>query len=296
MTTAYALNALGQRVKKTTSGSSTYFVYDETGDLVGEYDNSGNLIEETVWFGDTPVATLRPNGGGGVNLFYVHADHLNTPRRVSRPSDNVVVWRWDSDPFGTSAASGDPDGDSNLFVYGLRFPGQYLDPETGLHYNYQRDGYDAASGRYTQSDPVGLTGGLNTYAYVGSNPVSLIDPLGLAPRLAPYEPGANIVCCIGGVMKLCMNDPDNRAYKCQIVLDSMRVHEMSHFGEFQRAAPRICAGARGRYAVGFSTERETQLSELAAFNAQLDYLTSVAKGYACPLTARTKFSSSSIGF
>jgi RHS repeat-associated protein len=103
-------------------------------------------------------------------------------------------------------------------------------------YNYQRDAYEPASGRYTQSDPVGLTGGLNTYAYVRSNPLSLVDPLGLAPRLAPYEPEANIVCCVGGVMKLCMNDPDNKAYKCQIVLDSMRVHEMSHFGEFQRAA------------------------------------------------------------
>ena len=106
VTTTYALNALGQRVKKTTSGSSTYFAYDEAGHLVGEYDNAGNLIQETVWFGDLPIATLRPNGGG-VDVFYVHSDHLNTPRRVSRPSDNVVVWRWDSDPFGTSAANED---------------------------------------------------------------------------------------------------------------------------------------------------------------------------------------------
>lgn len=178
VTTTYALNALGQRVKKTTSGSSTYFVYDEAGHLVGEYNSSGNLIQETVWFGDTPVATLRPNGGG-VNLFYVHTDHLNTPRRVSRPSDNVVVWRWDSDPFGTTAANDDPDGDSNSFAYNLRFPGQYFDPETGLHYNYFRD-YDPATGRYPQSDPIGLRGGLNTYTYVKSNPLSRIDPSGLA--------------------------------------------------------------------------------------------------------------------
>ncbi len=95
VTSTYALNALGQRVKKTTSGASTYFAYDEAGHLVGEYDNSGNLIQETVWFGDSPVATLRPNGGG-VSLFYIHTDHLSTPRRISRPSDNIVVWRWDS--------------------------------------------------------------------------------------------------------------------------------------------------------------------------------------------------------
>jgi RHS repeat-associated protein len=177
VTTTYALNALGQRVKKTTSSSSTYFVYDETGHLVGEYDNSGNLIQETVWFGDAPVATLRPNGAS-VSLFYIHTDHLNTPRRITRPSDNVVVWRWDSDPFGTTAANQDPDGDSNALVFSLRFPGQYFDSETGLHYNYMRT-YDPATGGYTQSDPIGLLGGINTYRYVWSNPLRYVDPFGL---------------------------------------------------------------------------------------------------------------------
>jgi RHS repeat-associated protein len=183
VTATYALNALGQRVKKTTSGASTYFAYDEAGHLVGEYDNSGNLIQETVWFGDAPVATLRPNGGG-VNLFYVHTDHLNTPRRISRPTDNVIVWRWDSDPFGTTVANEDPDGDSNLFSFHLRFPGQYFDEETGLHYNYFRD-YDPQTGRYPQSDPLGLKGGLNTYAYVHANPLRYSDPKGLDSRAEP---------------------------------------------------------------------------------------------------------------
>jgi RHS repeat-associated protein len=183
VTTSYELNALGQRVKKTTSGSSMYFVYDEAGHLVGEYNNAGTLIQETVWFGDTPVATLRPNGSG-VDVFYIHTDHLNTPRRVSRPSDNVVVWRLDSDPFGTTAVNEDPDQDSNLFVFNLRFPGQYFDAESGLQYNYYRDGYDPVTGRYTQSDPIGLDGGINTYAYIDGNPLSGIDPFGLSK----YQP------------------------------------------------------------------------------------------------------------
>lgn len=195
VTTTYGLNALGQRVKKTTSGASTYFVYDEAGRLVGEYDNSGNLIEETVWFGDTPVATLRPNGGG-VSLYYVHTDHLNTPRRISRPSDNVVIWRWDGDPFGTTAANQDPDGDSNVFVYQLRFPGQYFDPETGMHYNYMRD-FDSQTGRYIESDPIGIRGGLNTYVYANANPVKFVDPAGLDPWVGGSA-GGRVDILIGG--------------------------------------------------------------------------------------------------
>jgi RHS repeat-associated protein len=190
VTTTYVINTLGQRVKKASSGSSTYFVYDEAGHLVGEYDGSGNFIEETVWFGDTPVAALKPNGTS-INLFYVHADHLNTPRRISRPSDNVVVWRWDGDPFGSTAANEDPDADSALFTYNLRFPGQYFDQETGLLYNWHRY-YSTEVGRYTQSDPIGLAGGLNTYAYARSNPLSYADPLGLEAIPLPGVPGLPI--------------------------------------------------------------------------------------------------------
>jgi YD repeat-containing protein len=84
-TTTYVLNALGQRIKKSAT-SVTLFVYDEFGHLLGEYDGSGNLIEETVWMGDVPVATLQPNGTG-VSVYYIHTDHLNTPRRISRPSE-----------------------------------------------------------------------------------------------------------------------------------------------------------------------------------------------------------------
>lgn len=87
------------------------------------------------------------------------------------------MWRWQSDAFGTTAANEDVDGDGTKFSYNLRFPGQYLDKETGLHYNYFRD-YDPGTGRYVQSDPIGIDGGLNTYLYANANPLSYVDPEG----------------------------------------------------------------------------------------------------------------------
>ncbi len=179
VTTSYLYNALGQRVKKSGS-STTLFVYDDAGHLLGEYIAAGPLIQETVWLGDIPVATLRPKAGGGVDIFYIHTDHLNTPIKISRPSDNKLRWRRDPAPFGAGGVNQNPEG-LGIFVYNLMFPGQYSDPESGLFYNYFRD-YDPATGRYVQSDPIGLQGGINTYAYVHSNPLSYIDPLGLAEQ------------------------------------------------------------------------------------------------------------------
>ena len=186
-TATFGVNALGQRVSKSSAGVATLFAYDELGHLIGEYTAAGGLIEETVWLGDTPVATLRPNASGTVDIYYVHTDHLNTPRRVTRASDNTIVWRWSSDPFGLGFVDEDPDADGQSFVYNLRFPGQYYDVETGLSYNYHRD-YDPATGRYVESDPIGLYGGsYSTYAYVGDDPANSYDPSGLASpgRTAP---------------------------------------------------------------------------------------------------------------
>jgi len=91
----------------------------------------------------------------------------------------TTVWRWDqAEPFGNSPADEDPDANSVAFDLPLRLPGQRYDAETGLHYNYFRD-YDSSIGRYGESDPIGLEGGINTYAYVGGDPVRRIDPTGL---------------------------------------------------------------------------------------------------------------------
>jgi RHS repeat-associated protein len=132
---------------------------------------SGYVVADGVKFLPAPTVS------------HLYADHLGTPRVITNTA-NTVLWRWDSDPFGQGFPNEDVDGNGVRFLYNLRFPGQYYDAETGLHYNYFRD-YDPSLGRYVESDPIGLRGGLNTYAYVENNPVNDIDPEGLAPKSGP---------------------------------------------------------------------------------------------------------------
>lgn len=121
--------------------------------------------------GDTPVAVAVDS-----SVYYVHTDHLNTPRKITNTS-NGVRWQWDPTPFGNGLPNQNPQG-LGVFNYYLRFPGQYYDNESQLHYNYFRN-YDSYPGRYVQSDPIGLDGGVNTYAYALGNPVRNVDPFGL---------------------------------------------------------------------------------------------------------------------
>ncbi len=174
----YYYDAFGRMIMREGGGlPRILFYYDEEDHLIGEYNSTGALVQETVWLGDIPVAALRPNGSG-VDIFYVHTDHLNTPLMITRPSDNKLRWRWDRGPFGRGQTYNNPES-LGAFNYNLRFPGQYyLDEVWGLYYNMARV-YDPDTGRYQQSDPIGLAGGINTYAYVENNPLRYTDPNGL---------------------------------------------------------------------------------------------------------------------
>ncbi|WP_437125112.1 RHS repeat domain-containing protein [Erwinia papayae] len=133
------------------------------------------LYAEGGW---EPLARIDTLGDSATTYWY-HTELNGLPQRLTDESGEVV-WRGSFSTWGeTERETASPSADLRQVRQNLRFQGQYLDRETGLHYNLFRY-YDPAGGRYTQPDPPGLAGGLNTYAYVG-DPLTWVDPLGLKP-------------------------------------------------------------------------------------------------------------------
>ena len=161
----YTYNGRGERVKKL-GATTTYYYYDSNGQLIAELDGSGNTVREYVYLDGQPLALIT-----GGNIYTMHTDHLGTPQVITDSSQNIV-WQADYKPFGEATMT------TELVTNNLRFPGQYYDAETGLHYNYFRD-YDPSTGRYVESDPVGIEGGNNTYVYVENNSLNWFDSKGL---------------------------------------------------------------------------------------------------------------------
>lgn len=179
------------------------YIYAEDGSLLGEYGSGGSNSSGTAQYiylptasGPMPIAAVIKG-----QTYAVHSDHLNTPRKLTQP-DGQVAWQWAYSAFGdeqptigakrfTSETTTPTTGATSIpeVTFNLRYPGQYFDKETKLHYNYFRT-YAPSTGRYTQGDPIGLDGGWNRFGYVGGNPLLFVDPEGLRSA-RPAAPGGN---------------------------------------------------------------------------------------------------------
>ncbi len=168
---SYVLNALGQRVQKAAGDLATRFDYLEDGRLLSEA--TGPSGRDYIWLDGIPVGVLDVVSGTP-SFAFVHADALGAPRAVTTAA-GAVLWQWPyaSNPFGEKVPTS-----STGYTLNLRLPGQYFDAESGLNYNVNRD-YEPATGRYIQSDPLGLDGGTSTYLYAAGLPLTSSDPSGL---------------------------------------------------------------------------------------------------------------------
>jgi RHS repeat-associated protein len=171
-----------------TPAGTTHYVYDRDGHLIAEATNTGTTTREYVWLDDMPLAVVADVDTASPNLYFVHADHLDRPLKMTDGTE-AVVWDAVYNPFG------DVNAITGSAANNLRFPGQYFLIEAGLHYNWHRH-YDPTLGRYTQPDSLEFADGPNLFAYAKSSPTLKTDPNGRqiviprpTPGMTPLPPG-----------------------------------------------------------------------------------------------------------
>jgi len=177
VTTQYLYDAFGRRVKKISGTTTTFYLWDNE-NLIAEYSAAGQRTKRYAYIPNRHAALQIEDANG---IYNVHTNHLDTPTQLT-DSTQKIVWQANYQAFGNTQINQDPDANGKTIIYNQRFPGQYADTETGLYYNFYRD-YDPSTGRYLQSDPIGLNGGINLYGYVQGNPLNWFDLFGLASTI-----------------------------------------------------------------------------------------------------------------
>jgi RHS repeat-associated protein len=196
---SYRYNHRGERIEKRTEGGRIHFLYSEKGKVSAEVDSEGRIRRQYIYLGDMPLVVIDSEAGvdahdpvtawgrlatsltrkwttwanGDIKYTYLHNSHLGAPEFATDASGEVR-WSGSYSSFGKVQV----DAKGSTWTLNLRLPGQYFDAESNLHYNVHRY-YDPSRGRYLSPDPLGLRGGINTYAYADSNPLKNIDPMGL---------------------------------------------------------------------------------------------------------------------
>lgn len=187
-TTHFDVNPEGQRLRKYTSSTMTFFAPDVGGNLLSEDLNGG--WRDYVWLNGRLV-TVIANGG----IFPLHDDQTGRPQVMTQPNAQSIDWAARNTAFDRTVTT------NAWGSFNIGFPGQYNDTEVGDYwYNGARD-YSASLGRYIESDPIGLAGGINTYIYAGGNPITYTDPTGKVFGIDDATVGTVLVgaAVVGGV-------------------------------------------------------------------------------------------------
>jgi RHS repeat-associated protein len=174
---SYTYDATGERIQKVAGAATERYGYDESQQLLSE---RGATNRDYVWMDGIPVANVDTTGTAST-IAYVTADQLGTPRAIT-DANGTIDWQL---PYQGNAFEELPPTSTTGYAYNLRSAGEYFDAETGLNNNGYRT-RDAGTWRFLQSDPLGLGGGISTYAAVGNDPLSYIDPLGLQTQVGAW--------------------------------------------------------------------------------------------------------------
>src|SRR5437667_2122161 len=179
---------------RSVTGVSTNFVYDGQ-DVVKDINSDGSTVEYLN--GPGIDNKIRQKGSSTSTTYYFSQDHLGSPTALTGTTGKLVE-RITYDAYGNSAGS-------TRTRYGLT--GRERDSLTGLLY-YRARFYDPQLGRFISEDPIGLAGGINSFAYVGNNPVLYRDPSGLCPQdtggPTPQNPKQDLQALFDNVKRYCL--------------------------------------------------------------------------------------------
>ncbi|ANE58082.1 hypothetical protein AYM39_22680 (plasmid) [Methylomonas sp. DH-1] len=166
---SYVYDGIGNRIKATRNGQVTKYIYDAAGNLLAEANNS-NVISKYYIYGKGLTAMVDAATG---QLYVYHFDgtgHTVALTNASQQTVNTYAY----DPYGKLMAQ------TETIAQPFKYAGQVGIQAEGNNLYYMRARYyDANLGRFISEDPIGHNGGLNLYAYVGGNPIMLVDPTGL---------------------------------------------------------------------------------------------------------------------
>lgn len=224
------------RIKKiVTAGpisKTTFYLYNTSGMLIAERDLFASTWKDYLYLENEPVVRIDKSSSNVDTLNFYHGDHLGTPVAMTNSSGTVIL-RSEYFPFGKVYSQ------TGTGINNLRFPGQYFDTETSLHYNWWRY-YSNKIGRYYEVDPLSVTkSDTNTYLYAMNNPITLSDPEGrLSASFSPFAirstAFAKTVCdgCDGFKWIWLQKPPC--AENCFVL------HEESHIDWFHKNRPEAC--------------------------------------------------------